>query len=170
MEYIITSLDIWDVVDRDFALERMNGRKPIPVRWVDINKGSEADKEYRSRLVVMETKFRSTIAPEDKGEGGGPLKTKQFSSLSHLIISNKYRIIYVLEPILIMPCMKRSLWIVLFVTQLGRISVGKLPLKTKTLISKLPLAGHRLDNQKENKIKWLRHANTQIAWMLHHWS
>ena len=45
----------------------MNGMKPIPLRWVDINKGSETSKEYRSRLVVMETKRRSTIAPEDKG-------------------------------------------------------------------------------------------------------
>ena len=34
---------------------------------MDINKGSETSKEYRSRLVVMETKRRSTIAPEDKG-------------------------------------------------------------------------------------------------------
>ena len=41
--------------------------KPIPLRWVDINKGSETAKEYRSRLVVMETKRGSTIAPEDKG-------------------------------------------------------------------------------------------------------
>ena len=41
--------------------------KPIPLRWVDINKGSETSKEYRSRLVVMETERRSTIAPEDKG-------------------------------------------------------------------------------------------------------
>ena len=41
--------------------------KPIPLRWVDINKGSETAKEYRSRLVVMETKRLSTIAPEDKG-------------------------------------------------------------------------------------------------------
>ena len=34
---------------------------------MDINKGSGTAKEYRSRLVVMETKRPSTIAPEDKG-------------------------------------------------------------------------------------------------------
>ena len=67
INYLIMDLDVWEIVDRDFALERMNGMKPIPLRWVDINKGSETSKEYRSRLVVMETKRRSTIAPEDKG-------------------------------------------------------------------------------------------------------
>ena len=65
MNYLITDLDVWEIVDRDFALERMNGMKPIPLRWVDINK--ETTKECRSRLVVMETKRRSTIVPEDKG-------------------------------------------------------------------------------------------------------
>ena len=67
MNYLIMDLDVREIVDRDFALERKNGVKPILLRWVDINKGSETDKEYRSRLVVMETKRRSTIAPEDKG-------------------------------------------------------------------------------------------------------
>ena len=67
MNYLVMDLNVWEIVDRDFALERMNGMKPIPLRWVDINKGSETSKEYRSRLVVMETKRRSTIAPEDKG-------------------------------------------------------------------------------------------------------
>ena len=33
MNYLIVDLDIWEIVDRDFALERMNGVKPIPVRW-----------------------------------------------------------------------------------------------------------------------------------------
>ena len=48
VNYLIMDLDVWEIVDRDFALERMNGVKPIPLRWVDINKGSETAKEYRS--------------------------------------------------------------------------------------------------------------------------
>ena len=47
MNYLILDLDVWEIVDRDFALERMNGMKPIPLRWVDINKGSETSKEHR---------------------------------------------------------------------------------------------------------------------------
>ena len=72
MNYLIMDLNVWEIVDRDFALERMNGRKPIPLRWVDINKGSETSKEYRSRLVVMETKRRSTIAQRTKERSSVP--------------------------------------------------------------------------------------------------
>ena len=49
MNYLIMDLDVWEIVDRDLALERMSGMKPIPLRWVDINKGSETSKECRSR-------------------------------------------------------------------------------------------------------------------------
>ena len=66
MNFLIMDLDVWEIVDQDFALERMSGMKPVPLR-VDMNKGSETSKEFRSCLVVMETKRRSTIAPEDKG-------------------------------------------------------------------------------------------------------
>ena len=38
MNYLIMDLDVWEIVDRDFALERMNGMKPIPwrlfARWL----------------------------------------------------------------------------------------------------------------------------------------
>ena len=37
------------------CLER-TGRKPIGVKWVDINKGDEESPEYRSRLVAKEIK------------------------------------------------------------------------------------------------------------------
>ena len=67
MDYVVNQLKIWDIVDRGYALERMEGKAPIPVRWVDINKGSAEDPEYRSRLVATETKWRSTIAAADKG-------------------------------------------------------------------------------------------------------
>ena len=29
MNYLIMDLDVWEIVDRDFALERMNGVKPL---------------------------------------------------------------------------------------------------------------------------------------------
>ena len=32
------------------------GKEPIPVRWIDINKGDEENPEYRSRLVAKEIK------------------------------------------------------------------------------------------------------------------
>ena len=67
IRYLTEALKVWEIVDRDAGLALMHGVKAIPVRWVDINKGSEAAPEYRSRLVVMETKRRSTIDPQDKG-------------------------------------------------------------------------------------------------------
>ena len=41
------------------------GKHPVPMRFLDINKGDAEREELRSRLVVMETKKRSTIAPDD---------------------------------------------------------------------------------------------------------
>ena len=38
------------------CMER-TGKKPIGVRWVDINKGDEVNPEYRSRLVAKEIKI-----------------------------------------------------------------------------------------------------------------
>ena len=37
---------------------RVTGKPPIPSRWVDINKGDQARKEYRSRLTVKELKAK----------------------------------------------------------------------------------------------------------------
>ena len=37
------------------AVEK-TGKKPISVRWVDVNKGDERNPEYRSCLVVREVK------------------------------------------------------------------------------------------------------------------
>ncbi len=33
------------------------GKTPITLKWVDVNKGYEANKRYRSRLVVREIKI-----------------------------------------------------------------------------------------------------------------
>ena len=34
-----------------------NGKKPIAVRWVDINKGDDASQNYRSEIIANEFKF-----------------------------------------------------------------------------------------------------------------
>ena len=36
---------------------RVTGKAPIKVKWVDLNKGDEINKEYRSRLVAKEIKL-----------------------------------------------------------------------------------------------------------------
>ena len=33
MQYLVNALKIWDLVDRDFAVSQMGGKRPIPVRW-----------------------------------------------------------------------------------------------------------------------------------------
>ena len=38
----------------------MSGRPPISVRWVDVNKGDEANPNYRSRLVARQIKAKDT--------------------------------------------------------------------------------------------------------------
>ena len=47
--------DAYAKVPENEALEK-TGKKPISVRWVDVNKGDDRNPEYRSRLVVREVK------------------------------------------------------------------------------------------------------------------
>ena len=47
--------DVYSKVPIRECLET-TGRKPIGVKWVDVNKGDERRPEYRSRLVAKETK------------------------------------------------------------------------------------------------------------------
>ncbi len=54
MKYIKT-MGLYDVVDRDIAKLR-TGKPPVAVRWIDTNKGDEANPAYRSRLVAKEIK------------------------------------------------------------------------------------------------------------------
>ena len=56
---------VYDKVSIDECWER-TGKAPIRVRWLDINKGDEANKEYRSRLVAQEIKMRieKTYSPQ----------------------------------------------------------------------------------------------------------
>jgi hypothetical protein len=39
---------------------RVTGRAPIPIRWVDTNKGDDQQPEYRSRLVAKQIRFKGT--------------------------------------------------------------------------------------------------------------
>ena len=48
-------MKVYDKVDLSECLSA-TGRKPIAVRWVDINKGDSANPNYRSRLVAKEYK------------------------------------------------------------------------------------------------------------------
>ena len=47
---VIAEMKIWDVVDRP------KNMRVIGTRWVDVNKGDEANPYYRSRLVAQEYK------------------------------------------------------------------------------------------------------------------
>ena len=49
------SMNVYSKVSMARCVER-TGRKPIAVRWVDINKGDAANPNYRSRLVAKEFK------------------------------------------------------------------------------------------------------------------
>ena len=53
---------------------RITGKRPIGVRWVDINKGDTVNPEYRSRLVAKEIKINKR---EDLFAATPPLETKK---------------------------------------------------------------------------------------------
>ena len=57
-------LGAWVVRPREEAILR-SGRAPIRTRWIDCNKGDDRREEYRSRLVVQETRRVSSIADDD---------------------------------------------------------------------------------------------------------
>jgi len=57
-------LRVWDVTTTD-ECRRVTGRGPYGTRWIDVNKGDDLRPEYRSRLVVQETRGNSTIAKGD---------------------------------------------------------------------------------------------------------
>ena len=52
MEYL-RAVRVYEKVDVGECM-RATGKRPIAVRWVDINKGASAQPNYRSRLVVKE--------------------------------------------------------------------------------------------------------------------
>ena len=40
---------------------RVTGKKPVGIRWVDINKGDELNPEYRSRIVAKDLKTKRDL-------------------------------------------------------------------------------------------------------------
>ena len=52
LEYFV-SKNVWDIVARGEAV-KCQGKPPITVKWVDVNKGDDDHPEYRSRLVARE--------------------------------------------------------------------------------------------------------------------
>ena len=55
------SMGVYRKVDKSVCWEA-TGKAPIPVRWVDINKGDNTSPNYRSRLVAKE--FRTDVRPD----------------------------------------------------------------------------------------------------------
>ena len=56
MEFFLRK-EVWVKVPRGTA-KAVTGRQPIPVRWVDVNKGDDIHPEYRSRLVAKDIRFK----------------------------------------------------------------------------------------------------------------
>ena len=54
MDYFV-SKNVWKKAPREEALRRQ-GKPPITVKWVDINKGDDEHPKYRSRLVAREVR------------------------------------------------------------------------------------------------------------------
>ena len=50
MEYF-TNKEVWVKCPIQEAFDRL-GKKPISVRWVDVNKGDDSEPNYRSRLAA----------------------------------------------------------------------------------------------------------------------
>ena len=53
------SKHVWLKVPRGRA-KQVTGHPPISVKWVDVNKGDEANPNYRSRLVARQLKAKDT--------------------------------------------------------------------------------------------------------------
>ena len=60
----VRKMKIWeyDTVENCVA---KTGRPPIPMGWVDVNKGDDENPKVRCRLVVQETRRQTTIDPEN---------------------------------------------------------------------------------------------------------
>jgi hypothetical protein len=74
------------------CIER-TGKKPLGIRWVDVNKGDEDDEEYRSRLVAKEIKYNKR---EDLFAAMPPLEAKKmlFSFVVLDFLSHQSRSIF----------------------------------------------------------------------------
>ena len=67
MRFLVDELNAYKYDSVDNCL-RMTGKRPIPVKWVDVNKGDAQRPEVRSRLAVAETRHRTTLSEEDNAQ------------------------------------------------------------------------------------------------------
>ena len=67
MRFLVDELNAYKYDSVDNCL-RMTGKRPIPVKCVDVNKGDAQRPEVRSRLAVLETKHRTTLSEEDNAQ------------------------------------------------------------------------------------------------------
>ena len=65
--FLVDELNAYKYDSVDNCL-KTNGKRPIPVKWVDVNKGDAQRLEVRSRLAVAETKHRTTLSKEDNAQ------------------------------------------------------------------------------------------------------
>ena len=78
MQYV-KSYDLYTKVPEEEAW-RVTGKGPIGTRWIDINKGTEAKPDHRSRLVAQEIK---TDKRQELFAATPPLEAKKM--LFHLL-------------------------------------------------------------------------------------
>eukprot|EP00971_Amphidinium_carterae_P101983 2018866-Amphidinium_carterae.2 len=56
----LAELDAYEIVTLE-ECQRQTNKRPIPVGWVDVNKGDQQRPSVRARLVVKETKYNSDL-------------------------------------------------------------------------------------------------------------
>ena len=67
MRFLVDELDAYKYDSVDNCL-KTTGKRSIPVKWVDVNKGDAQRPEVRSRLAVAETRHRTTLSEEDNAQ------------------------------------------------------------------------------------------------------
>ena len=67
MRFLVNELNAYkyDSVDNSLKTRR---KRPIPVKWVEMNQGDTQRPEVRPRLAVAETKHRTTLSEEDNAQ------------------------------------------------------------------------------------------------------
>ena len=67
MRFLVDVLDAcrYDSVDNCL---KTKGKRPIPIKLVDVNNGDAQRPEVRSRLGVAETRHRTTLSEEDNAQ------------------------------------------------------------------------------------------------------
>ena len=67
MRFLVDELNAYKYDSVDNCL-KTTGKCPIPVKWVDVNKGDAQRPEVRSRLAVADTKHRTALSEEDNAQ------------------------------------------------------------------------------------------------------